>query len=118
MTTITLTKQQHDALVRKSKTGWARYYSLLEETQEEMNELYTRLKDAVKERDIPQHIKDELIEMAKQLNKKYECAICMSMPEPDDVELTKCGHRFCKECLTEAKKHSPLCPVCRSKIYS
>ncbi|XP_072026435.1 probable E3 ubiquitin-protein ligase DTX3 [Amphiura filiformis] len=42
------------------------------------------------------------------------CPICLE--DFDDTkqpkDLSKCKHKFCKECLDQAMKHKPVCPVC------
>jgi hypothetical protein len=62
---------------------------------------------------IPTHIKNELLEMATALGRRYECCICMEPPEPMNLEVSSCGHWFCKPCFAKAKELSPLCAVCR-----
>ncbi|CAC5395203.1 DTX [Mytilus coruscus] len=39
------------------------------------------------------------------------CVICLCEFD-DPVELTKCNHVFCKECITEVFRSKPSCPVC------
>lgn len=61
---------------------------------------------------------------AKHSSSSVECAICLSpfTPETMVAELPKCGHVFCAECLTkwvqsQAKRESPLCPLCKEDIF-
>lgn len=37
------------------------------------------------------------------LDKRYECQICLLILR-DPVQLSECGHRFCKQCLDEHVK--------------
>lgn len=39
------------------------------------------------------------------------CTICMDKIRQKEV-LPKCKHEFCKECIAEAMKYKPVCPVC------
>ncbi|XP_073490637.1 E3 ubiquitin-protein ligase DTX3L-like isoform X2 [Aquarana catesbeiana] len=40
-----------------------------------------------------------------------KCPICLSEIE-DKVILEKCKHVYCKDCLTQAMAHKPVCPIC------
>ncbi|XP_074282812.1 uncharacterized protein LOC141607349 isoform X2 [Silene latifolia] len=44
----------------------------------------------------------------------FSCPICMG-PFVEEIS-TKCGHIFCKECLTKALKVKSICPTCRTKV--
>ncbi|KXJ22003.1 TNF receptor-associated factor 4 [Exaiptasia diaphana] len=53
-------------------------------------------------------------EFVMELDDEYACPIChlaMRMPV-----LTKCGHRFCKECLEEANKSRQNCPLDQEEL--
>ncbi|XP_069140103.1 uncharacterized protein [Argopecten irradians] len=45
-----------------------------------------------------------------------DCVICMDSFE-DPVKLKKCGHKFCKECISESFQQKPVCPVCAT-VYT
>ncbi|GHP01569.1 hypothetical protein PPROV_000032500 [Pycnococcus provasolii] len=60
---------------------------------------------------------DNLIELAlKQKHKRSECAICL-MPRKEASSI-KCGHQFCKTCITEHLATSPTCPMCNQACSS
>jgi hypothetical protein len=42
----------------------------------------------------------------------YECSICYSVLNKEKTT-TKCGHVYCKECITKWLKDHDTCPVCR-----
>jgi len=65
---------------------------------------------------VASHITREFYDMAADLNKKYTCPICLVFVERDNIEITLCGHIYCKPCLDEVKKHSHECSVCRQKF--
>ena len=68
---------------------------------------------------IPEHIKTELLAMGEELRKTWECPICIDMIEPKNLDITPCGHYFCKDCLAGLKQNNPndcKCPVCRRKL--
>ena len=42
------------------------------------------------------------------------CALCLESYERPTI--TKCGHVYCRDCVTALKKHTTKCPQCRSEI--
>lgn len=46
---------------------------------------------------------------------EYECSICLEtlLDKTKDLSSLKCGHEFHKNCILEALKNSPLCPICK-----
>ena len=49
-----------------------------------------------------------------ELSERLTCPICqLALKEP---QLTKCGHNFCKGCLSESYQQAPSCPVCRTEL--
>jgi hypothetical protein len=99
--------------------AWAKYY---EAVNQRLNADYNNVtiinRTIVGDAVVPAHIKEELMEMATRLKKEWECPICMEMIKPDGLEITNCGHYFCKGCITTYKtnKVDCKCPVCRRKI--
>jgi hypothetical protein len=57
--------------------------------------------------------------MAKEVRKTWDCPICLEMISPEEtgdksLEITNCGHYYCKQCLTSLKAQpQPKCAVCR-----
>lgn len=45
---------------------------------------------------------------------KFNCPICMSLLTEETS--TKCGHIFCKECISKAITSQSKCPTCRRKL--
>ena len=43
-----------------------------------------------------------------------ECPICLS--DFTDPFKTKCGHVFCRHCISEALQHSSFCPTCKAAL--
>jgi len=122
MSNITLTKREHDALLRKSKTGWARYFSLLRDEQQHGIRLMEQI-DVLRRQvvdnsaTIPTHLKNEIVEMYQALGKHYDCCICMETPDADNIEISSCGHRYCKTCFNQLKETTKACAICRKKFY-
>ncbi|XP_056126069.1 E3 ubiquitin-protein ligase DTX3L isoform X1 [Rhinichthys klamathensis goyatoka] len=49
--------------------------------------------------------------------KDEKCPICLdSIKTPDCTVLSKCKHKFCKDCLARAFQLKPACPIC-GEIY-
>ncbi|XP_033756918.1 uncharacterized protein LOC117339448 [Pecten maximus] len=44
------------------------------------------------------------------------CVICMDTFD-DPVKLKRCGHMFCKDCISESFQQKPVCPVCAT-VYT
>ena len=67
---------------------------------------------------LPEHIRAEFFAMAKELNKHYECPVCLEMPGADNFTITTCGHFYCKPCLERTMAQpEPRCGLCRRKFY-
>ena len=45
------------------------------------------------------------------------CSICMENINPDELQMTNCGHLFCDRCFTDNEKVTDTCAVCRTKCY-
>lgn len=43
------------------------------------------------------------------------CAVCLEKME-NDLVFTPCSHTFHHDCLSEAIKHNPKCPLCRTNF--
>ncbi len=43
----------------------------------------------------------------------HECSICLGDELKRNFTQTKCGHRFCTDCLQEWQKDNDTCPYCR-----
>lgn len=84
--------------------AWAKYYEEVNQQLHADHAHYivynTVVSDDVA---IPAHIKEEMKAMATALKKKWECPVCMDFIADDNLEITNCGHYYCKPCLTEWK---------------
>eukprot|EP00102_Acyrthosiphon_pisum_P027182 XP_016664392.1 PREDICTED: TNF receptor-associated factor 6 isoform X2 [Acyrthosiphon pisum] len=48
--------------------------------------------------------------MLSLIDPRFECSICLNCLK--DPMLTRCGHRFCSECIsTWLKRKSQICPI-------
>lgn len=107
---------------RQKAYAWAKYYEQVNNALHEDHGHYVAYNRVVAEDAIPTHIKNELKEMAAALKKKWECPICMDMIAEDDLDISNCGHYYCKPCLAQLKQTQKTagkpkweCAVCRRK---
>lgn len=116
--TITLTKRQHENLIKKSKTGFALYYEECNVRNNEnieyckiIKELKNKLEEISNESEIPLFLTNEINELHKSLKKKIECPICLE--EISNLKISRCGHKTCNDCYIKIDK----CAICRKPIY-
>jgi len=101
--------------------AWAKYYEAIETNLATDHRQYETITQ-MSEDSIPTHIKNELKTMATELKKRWECPICLDMIESGDLQITNCGHFYCKGCLEQLiKTHKDkgdtkwTCATCRKK---
>lgn len=94
---------------KRVKFAWAKYYEAVRGALHWDIIVYNRVVSVADDREIPEHIKKEMKDMAKELKKKWECPVCLEMISDDELEITNCGHYYCGECLRAWKK------TCRDK---
>ena len=107
---------------RQKAYAWAKYYEQTHRALTADRGHYATYTRVVADDAIPEHIKNELKEMATALKKKWECPVCLDMIEDGDLDITNCGHYYCKPCLAQLKqtqkdagKDKWECAVCRRK---
>lgn len=55
-----------------------------------------------------------LEQIESTISKVCECVICTEVfKEPT---MTKCGHTFCKDCISEVVSRMKTCPVCKTDL--
>ena len=47
---------------------------------------------------------------------QYERVNGVMLDEVDNLDISKCGHKYCKECLGRLKQTTKKCAVCRRKL--
>jgi len=115
-------RRKLDYANKRVKFAWAKFY---EQTNQRLNSAHTHYityNRVVAEDAIPEHIKTEMREMAIALKKEWECPVCLDMIASDNLEITNCGHYYCKPCLAQLKQSQKTagkekweCAVCRRK---
>jgi len=91
---------------KRCSYAWAKYYEAIHERLHDDHIQYVVVNRVAEDKEIPNHIKEEMKEMAKALKKKWECPVCMEMIAEDALEITNCGHYYCKPCLEQWKTAS------------
>ena len=117
---------------RRCKFAWAQYYQAIRGDNEEDHDTYDRYMRIINSDEpastttptetMPSHIKNELKEMADRLKKKWECPVCFEFIETENLDITNCGHFYCKGCLNSWKENCKSqakekwdCCVCKRK---
>ena len=107
---------------KRMKFAWAKYYETNREAHEMMLHYLARLErvsTAMADPTMPTHIKAEIEEMATAMRKTYECPICMEVIGSGQLEITNCGHKYCRDCLTRLlQQPTPTCACCRKVLKS
>jgi len=107
----------YEAQVKKAKQGWAFYYRLME-AEHQTQVIYSERLIEVSTQEMPEHIKTEILDLLSQVKAKVDCPICLEVIPEGQIDITKCGHKFCKSCLLEVKRRpNPECSICRKKIW-
>jgi len=113
----TYTEKQYMAQVRKAKAGWAKYFAELENNQGYNIMYYEKVKE-MPVNDMSEYAQQEIRNLLIELKKNIECPICMENIAPDQVEMTACGHKYCKQCINTIKAGAnPECAICRNKLW-
>ena len=109
------------SMTKQRGFAWAKYYESCNERLNADHANYGRLQQMMRDEanmaGMPPHIKNEFIAMATELKKTWECPICLEFIQPDNLDITPCGHYYCKGCLHTLKAQpEPKCGICRRKL--
>ena len=102
------------SLEKGKKYAWAKYFNEVNTQLDTNTQHYNRMKMLVEI--IPTHIKDEYIAMLKELKKTIECPICMNVIDNNDLQLSNCGHKYCKTCFDRILTDSNKCAICKKQL--
>ena len=91
---------------RQTKYAWAKYY-------EKCRETHTSTILRVEYIDnLPEFVKSEIKTLYEELKKDIECPICLDVIDIGVLEFSKCGHKYCGDCLSRLDN----CAICRKKL--
>ena len=114
MTTINQLKNENKKLTNSKKYAWGKYYGLLNENLENQTTRFIQMNNFIEY--IPTHIKDEYIKMVEELKKEIECPVCLTIIDKDELKISNCGHKYCKNCYDELVNRENKCCLCRKKL--
>jgi hypothetical protein len=104
-------------LDRQRRYAWAMYYEQVRTAHEHTIVYVNRQARVLEDPTLPTHIKNEIEEMRTAMRKEYECPICMDMIASGELDITNCGHKYCKECLKRLlTQPEPKCACCRKAL--
>ena len=103
---------------RRTAFAWAKYYEEMENTlANDTAQFYLNNRVVENHSDsFPEHIKKELEENLIALKRKIECPVCLEVIEQGQLDITNCGHKYCKTCLGKLKQTTKKCALCRKKV--
>jgi hypothetical protein len=108
---------RENALERQRRFAWAKYYEAMRDGHETAIVYVARQVAITQDPTLPAHIKNEIEEMATAMRKQYECPICLDMIPSGQLDITNCGHKYCKTCLAQVLAQvPPKCSVCRKEL--
>lgn len=108
---------RENALDRQRRFAWAKYYEEVRNGHETAIVYVARNVVLTQDPTLPVHIKNEIEEMATAMRKQYECPICLDMIPSGQLDITNCGHKYCKTCLAQVLTQTPpKCSVCRKDL--
>ena len=55
-------------------------------------------------------------EINKEVVEVEECSVCYEKLKKTNVCTTKCGHKFCLECILRTRDTTNKCPLCREEL--
>jgi hypothetical protein len=115
-------QQKLDYANKRVKFAWAKYYERVRGHLHDDHQHYDTFNRVADDRTIPEHIKEEMKTMAAALKKKWECPICLDFIADNQLDITNCGHFYCKPCLAgwktaekERGEDKWKCGVCNRK---
>lgn len=89
---------------KRVKYAWAKYYEQVHGRLHDAHVQYVVVSRNSDDVAIPEHVKQELKNMASALKKQWECPICMGFIPEDALDITNCGHFYCRDCLAAWKQ--------------
>ena len=119
---MTTLQTRLDYAQKQRAFAWAKYYQSINQAHDNDFATYQTINVISEDTGVPEHIKSQMKEMAVALKKKWECPCCMEFIPDGEVEITNCGHIYCKSCLKTWKdtqkgqgKTKWECAVCKRK---
>ena len=107
-------QRQLDWSRKQTSFAWAKYYESERQQLVGDIEAYNQIDNLPPE--TPDFVLKQLKEFHITLKQKIECPICLDVINPEELGISKCGHKYCEECLNKLKETTKKCAVCRKKL--
>jgi hypothetical protein len=100
----------------QKRRAWAMYFNELRGNHDSSTAAYIHCNTILVHQEVlPLHIVKELGEMYRALKKDIACPVCLETIETEQLAISGCGHKYCKECL-EKIKETGKCAICRKSM--
>ena len=114
-TTIKMTARELK-LDNSRRIAWRKYFKGRHENFQQQVEFYDRLEglrdalaNAQEQYNIPPHFQNKFKELLEQAKSSIACPVCLDVIDPEQLDITNCGHCYCKPCKARLDK----CAICR-----
>ena len=99
---------------KQTSYAWAKYYEECRSQLVSDIEAYNQIDQLPPE--TPEFVLNQLKDFHIALKKKIECPVCLDTIEPENLGISKCGHKYCEGCLERLKTTTKKCAMCRKKL--
>ena len=89
---------------KQTSYAWAKFYTQVNAQLHDDHGNHDTFNRVADDKSVPEHLKTELKAMATALAKKWECPVCIDMISDANLEITNCGHFYCRPCLAAWQK--------------
>jgi hypothetical protein len=98
--------------------AWVQYYDVVR-SRHTLDATNYRTLNGLVEETLSEFVKTQIREMATALKKTWECPICLEFIPTETLDITPCGHYYCKGCLATLKTQPEAkCAMCRKVLKS
>lgn len=116
-------EQRYNSMNKQRAFAWAKYFDVVNREHRTAYDHYQVITNVVQSTDLAEFVKKQLIDMGAELKKTWECPICLEFILKENLDITPCGHYYCKGCLTGLKSRPDgdgevKCAVCRHKLQT
>ena len=102
---------------KQTSYAWAKYYeecNSQHSAQVSQHSLLFNVSNA--NTSLPQHLINEIQDKMKLLKESIDCPVCLEVIQTGELDITRCGHKYCKECCQKLKDTTKQCAICRKPI--
>ena len=92
-------KSQLDYARKQRAYAWAQFYEARNDAHHIAFVQVENFRHMAEDATVPEHMKTLIKEMGDELKKKWDCPICADFIPDGELDITNCGHFYCKACL-------------------